>query len=93
MKICDSATAGSKNPSDTFVTITPNSEKGIKIVLTGKPVILKQFGDSIKSVIEETVNKMELEDVIVEVNDNSALDYVTRARVIAAAKRAIKERS
>ncbi|MBV7276648.1 citrate lyase acyl carrier protein [Clostridium sp. PL3] len=92
MKICDIATAGSENPSDAFVTLTPNSETGIKIVLTGKPVILKQFGDLMKSVIEETVNKMGLEDVIVEVKDNSALDYVIRARVIAAAKRATKER-
>ncbi|AHF05986.1 citrate lyase acyl carrier protein [Desulfitobacterium metallireducens] len=88
MKITKTAQAGAVESSDVLVTVAPNPEGGIKVELETKRVIEKQFGQQIKKVIRETVEEMDVEDVIVKAQDKGALDYTYRARVKAALERA-----
>ena len=89
MNINKPAQAGSLNPSDVLVSVIPNPDGGIKVELETKPVVQKQFGQHIKNVILETVNKLGVENVQVIAQDKRALDYTSRARVQAAIERAL----
>jgi len=89
MKITKTAQAGAVESSDVLITVAPNPEGGIKIELETKRVIEKQFGQQIEKVIRETVEALNVEDVIVKAQDKGALDYTYRARVQAALERAL----
>jgi citrate lyase subunit gamma (acyl carrier protein) len=89
MKISKTAQAGKAEASDILITLMPSEEKGIKVELQSKKVILKQFGTQIEKVIRDTVQKAGLEDVLVQAKDNGALDYTIRARVETAIRRAL----
>lgn len=80
------ATAGFDEKQDALVTVTPTAPgKGITVHLTSK--VMRQYGKHLQTLIEETVKKTEVEDVIVDVKDNGAWDYTIKARVQIALER------
>ena len=90
MKLLKPAVAGTLESSDCFVSIEP-SENGIEIDL--KSDVIRQFGDSIREVIGETLETLGIENCSISVTDKGALDCTIRARVESAAFRSaeIKE--
>lgn len=77
-KIVRSATAGTLESSDVFVSLEP-SDAGLDIEI--ESVVLKQFGDEIRRAVEETLKEMNVDSAKVSVVDRGALDCVIRARV------------
>jgi citrate lyase subunit gamma (acyl carrier protein) len=90
MKLLKPAAAGTLESSDCFISIEP-SENGIEIDL--KSDVIRQFGDRIREVIEETLDTLGIENCSISVTDKGALDCTIRARVESAAFRSadIKE--
>lgn len=78
--------AGTLESNDIYVIIMPNEEGGIAIEL--ESMVMKQFGAEIEKAIRETLEALEVKDVIVKAQDKGALDYTIRARVETAVKRA-----
>lgn len=78
--------AGTLESNDIYVIIMPNEEGGIAIEL--ESMVMKQFGAEIEKAIKETLEVLEVKDVIVKAQDKGALDYTIRARVETAVKRA-----
>lgn len=85
MEIKKNGIAGTMESSDIMVTVEP-AEKGIEIVLESS--VEKQFGDQIRLVIQETLNKLKVEHAKVSAVDQGALDCTVQARTIAAIYRA-----
>ena len=80
------AQAGTLESNDAIVTIVPGEAgSGIKIEIDSS--VLIQYGDAIKSVIEDTLARQSVSDVFVKVMDRGALDCTIRARVLAALSR------
>ena len=77
-KIIRSATAGTLESSDVFVTLEPN-DAGLEIEIDS--VVLKQFGGEIRRAVEETLSDLQVTCAKVSVVDRGALDCVIRARV------------
>lgn len=78
--------AGTVESSDIQVIIEPKEEDGVEILL--KSAVEKQFGNQIRKVIMETLEKLEMKNVRIIATDKGALDCTIRARVQAAAFRA-----
>lgn len=76
--IIQRATAGTLESSDVFVTLEPN-ESGLDIEIDS--VVLGQFGDAIRKVVEEVLSEQEVINAKLSVVDRGALDCVIRARV------------
>lgn len=76
--IIRSATAGTLESSDVFVTLEPN-DAGLEIEIDS--VVLKQFGGEIRRAVEETLSDLQVTCAKVSVVDRGALDCVIRARV------------
>lgn len=77
-KIIRRATAGTLESSDVFVSLEPNAS-GLEIEIDS--VVLGQFGDAIRGVVEEVLAEQEVQDVKLSIVDRGALDCVIRARV------------
>ncbi len=77
-QIIRSATAGTLESSDVFVTLEP-SDAGLEIEIDS--VVLKQFGGEIRRAVEETLSDLQVTCAKVSVVDRGALDCVIRARV------------
>lgn len=86
MKIQQAGIAGTLESSDITIHIEANEGKGIQIEL--KSTVENQFGNQIRYVIEETLRKLEVTDVLVRAVDKGALDCTIRARVLTALNRA-----
>jgi len=86
MKIVNPAKAGSLESNDIFVMVFPN-ENGIEIEL--ESIVMKQFGNQIKKVIQDTLEELEVENVKIIAKDRGALDYTIKARVETAIRRAM----
>ncbi|MBN2827583.1 MAG: citrate lyase acyl carrier protein [Tissierellales bacterium] len=87
MIITKAARAGTLESSDIFIMIMPNTEDGIEIQL--ESLVIKQFGEQIRRVIMDTLQRMEIKKVKVIANDRGALDYAIRSRVETAVQRAL----
>ncbi|MCP1102372.1 citrate lyase subunit gamma (acyl carrier protein) [Aequitasia blattaphilus] len=88
MKIQKPAMAGTLESSDCQVTV----EKGqgtVELELSSS--VINQYGEQIRRVIQETLTKLEVEDVKIVVVDKGALDCTIRARVECAVYRANEE--
>lgn len=85
MEIKETAVAGTPESSDIQIMVSKGTN-GIAIDLQSD--VEKQFGDQIRSVITETLNKLGVTDAKVKAVDKGALDCVVKARTIAAAQRA-----
>lgn len=83
-------TAGTENKGDALVTLELMSEGARQTELSSK--VMSKYGESIKTSIEQTLDSLQIEHARIVVNDFGALDFVIRARIETAVKRALAER-
>lgn len=76
MVIGKSAVAGTLESSDAMVTVEPADELELSIEST----VLNQYGRQIRSVVLETLQRLEVSAARVKVVDKGALDCTLRAR-------------
>ena len=88
MEIIEKASAGTIDKCDCLVTVS-KGEGDIKINLSSK--VLYQYGDSIRNTILQTLKKLDINDVTVDVEDMGAFEYVIVARLEAAIYRSQKQ--
>ena len=72
------ASAGTMESSDAYVEVEPGTE-GLQLEL--ESVVLQQFGDDIRAVVQEVFREQGVENAKVRVVDRGALECVLRARV------------
>ena len=80
MKIIKNAVAGTLESSDSLVTVEPNTE-GAGIEFDLDSVVINQFGNSIRSTVMNTLERLDVRDVKISVVDKGALDCTLKARV------------
>ena len=85
MKIVREALAGTQESSDLMVKIAP-ADGEQEIVIHSE--VIKQFGDQIRQVVNETLHALEVRQGLIIVEDKGALDCVIRARLQSAVLRA-----
>ena len=88
MEIKETASAGTIEKCDCLVTVS-KGDGDIKINLSSK--VLYQYGDSIRNTILQTLKKLDINDVTVDVEDMGAFEYVIVARLEAAIYRNQKQ--
>ena len=88
MEIKETASAGTIEKCDSLVTVS-KGDGDIKINLSSK--VLYQYGDSIRNTILQTLKKLNVNDVTVDVEDMGAFEYVIVARLEAAIYRSQKQ--
>ena len=88
-EILRTASAGNAEKSDVLVTVSPNPGGGVEITL--RSVVLAFYEDAILAALRETAEAWNVTDAKFELDDYGALDYVIRARVETAIRRAAKE--
>jgi len=88
MEIKETASAGTIDKCDCLVTVS-KGEGDIKINLSSK--VLCQYGDSIRNTILQTLKKLDVNDVTIDVEDMGAFEYVIVARLEAAIYRSLKQ--
>jgi len=81
-----SAYAGTLESSDAYIQVSPIEEDDIKIVLESS--VKEIYGDAIEELVRETIQDMNVNNVLVNVQDKGALDFVIKARLQAAILRA-----
>jgi citrate lyase acyl carrier protein len=87
MKIEHSAYAGSEKKGDTYVHVFPSDT--IQIDIVAKPTIVKSFGKLLEEDILDALRKEDVTAARIELRDGGgALDFVVRARVRCALRRA-----
>jgi citrate lyase subunit gamma (acyl carrier protein) len=87
MLLIRSAVAGAVQRNDIFVRIARAAAgEGIRISLQSP--VAAQFGQAIEATIRATLADLGIDDAAVEVEDQGALDFAIRARVVAAVRRA-----
>lgn len=86
MEINKSASAGTLESSDVLVSVKKNS--GLKLDIQSD--VMEQYGDSIKEIIADTLEELNVKNAHVKVNDKGALDYTIKARLKTALERASK---
>lgn len=77
--------AGTLESGDILIQLSPGNGKGIEINLDS--TVAFQFGRQIKKVIKETLEGLDIKDVVVDATDKGALDCTIKARTTAAAVR------
>ena len=85
MKIEHSAIAGTLESSDVQVMVEP-SDDGIIIDLNSS--VKKQYGKQIMESVHDVLDKLEVKDIKLAIQDQGALDCTLRARVQTAILRA-----
>lgn len=75
---------GSLESSDCLIKIAPYDE--LKIEITSP--VKEKFGYLIEKVVSETLSEMNVDKCLVNINDRGALDYVIKARLETAIRRA-----
>ena len=88
MEIKETASAGTIDKCDCLVTVS-KGEGDIKINLSSK--VLYQYGDNIRNAILQTLKKLDVNNVTVDVEDMGAFEYVIVARLEAAIYRSQKQ--
>jgi citrate lyase subunit gamma (acyl carrier protein) len=86
MEIIKNSIAGTLESCDIQIMLVSNENRGIEIEL--KSSVEKQFGRQIRKVINETLEKLKVNNVTVVATDKGALDSTIRARVECAVYRA-----
>ena len=83
MPLASPAEAGVDQPNDIVVRLAPAEPgKGIRITLVSP--VAARFGRAIEAAIRDTLLAHGVADALVEAQDQGALDYAVRARVLAA---------
>jgi len=80
------AAAGTLESSDVLVTISPAA--GTDVDLQVESIVIKQYGERIRSVAKEVVSKLGLSGAKLRVQDRGALECTLRARLETAIERA-----
>ena len=78
MEIRKVASAGTMESSDVYVEVEPGTN-GVQLEL--ESVVLQQFGDAIRAVVQDVFQEQGIENAKVRVVDRGALECVLRARV------------
>lgn len=84
MNIKTNAVAGTLESSDVYVKVEPSDKLEISI----ESVVYNQFAQEIEKSIREVVDELGVTSGKISVNDKGAIDYVIKARVETAIKRA-----
>ena len=79
------AVAGTMESSDAYVELEPGVN-GIELDIDS--VVINQFGDALRAVVEEVLQERGVQNAKVKLIDRGALDCVIRARVETAIVRA-----
>ena len=85
MKIVKEALAGTLESSDLLVKVMPLPEDRVDVVIQSE--VMHQFGEQIRQVVSQTLQKLGLSSGQIVVEDKGALDCAIRARVQAAVLR------
>ena len=80
--------AGTREKSDIAICVAPG--KG-NLELSVKSVVQQQFGKAIRQTILSALSELGIDNAMVEAEDFGAPDFVIRARLEKAVKRAMKE--
>ena len=88
MKVTRPAMAGTLESSDCQVTVE-EGDGGISLTL--KSAVIHQFGNRIRKVVYETLERLGVEDVRITIVDKGALDCTIKARVEGAVYRSVGE--
>ena len=84
-KLVKRAVAGTMESSDAYVELEPGAN-GIELDIDS--VVINQFGDQLRAVVEEVLQEQGVQNAKVKLVDCGALDCVIRARVETAIVRA-----
>ncbi len=85
--ITKTAQAGTLESSDVMITVAPGTQ-GSGIVIELESIVLAQYGEEIKAVLEKTVKNQEVTDIYIKAVDRGALDCTICARILTALSRA-----
>lgn len=88
MKLKTQAQAGTLESSDVMVLIKPLEEGRGRVVAIDSNVKM-QYGNAISDIVNEILDKFEIDDVQLHVNDKGALTPTLNARLETAVKRAM----
>jgi len=91
MKIVKEAVAGTLESSDVMVRIAPSGEAQIDLQINSS--VAKQFGETIRQTVLDTLAKLDVTQAQVIIDDKGALDCILQARVQAAVLRAADSNS
>ena len=86
MEIKKAATAGTLESSDCMVTVEPGEGK---IDFSLESSVINQYGNQIRHVAFETLDRLGIEDVRLTIVDKGALDCTIKARIEGAVYRAV----
>ena len=90
MVLQTTAQAGTLESSDVMITVSPlPAGSGVEMELTS--VVMKQYGEQIRSLMLEMLQEAHLTDVKLLVNDRGALECTLRARLTTALRRSCGE--
>lgn len=84
MEIKKKAVCGTFSSNDAFVTVEPAKE----LILSIESPVYYEFGEQIEKVVRETLQKMEVTQGSIQIEDKGALDCTIIARVETAIRRA-----
>lgn len=79
MEIKQNAQAGTLESSDVLVMVAKPEKKGIEIELESS--VEEIYGDDIKKLLSDTIEKMGVKDILIKVQDKGAFDFIIKARV------------
>ena len=85
MHLKQPAMAGTLESSDAQVSVEPGGN-GVEIDITSS--VMAQYGRQIKACVEDTLRRLEADNVRVTINDKGALECTIKARVQCAVFRA-----
>jgi citrate lyase subunit gamma (acyl carrier protein) len=85
--IAKTAQAGTLESSDVMITVAPGTQ-GSGIVVELESIVLAQYGEEIKIILEKTVKDQGITDIYIKAVDRGALDCTIYARTLAALSRA-----
>ncbi|HHT86436.1 MAG TPA: citrate lyase acyl carrier protein [Clostridiales bacterium] len=88
MQIKTVGVAGTMESSDIVVRVEPNTEKTGGIVIHLESNVIRQYGNQIRKVINDTLTSLGVDSAVVTAVDKGALDCTVAARTKAAAFRA-----
>jgi len=87
MRIVREALAGTLESNDVLVRVAPSDALQIDV----KSSVLAQYGEQIRKVVQETLDRLKVTQGQVWIDDKGALDFAIRARVQGAVLRASDE--
>lgn len=88
MKLKTQAQAGTLESSDVMVLIKPlESGQGRDIIVDSN--VKMQYGDTIQEIVNKVLDRFEVTDVKLHINDKGALAATLKARLETAVKRAM----